>query len=309
TNLLGRGQTLALSASLSQRRQNFNVSFTEPYFLERNVAATFDVFNTRTDNESLSSFVRNQTGFGARFGYPLSQYLRQQLGYRLTNDKVSEVDPDASIYIKEQAGENLTSVVSHDLTYDRRDSKLFTTQGYVVSFTTDVAGLGGDTKYMRNVLSAKHYWSMYDGWVFMLLGEAGHVWGFDEDRLNINDRFFIGGNNFRGFKYGGLGPRDIATDDSLGGNRFVIATAELTYPLGLDDLGIKGHVFSDVGTIGDLGFKAPGVQDDESLRLSAGFGLSWKSPFGPIRIDIAQPIVKNDDDEEQLLRVGFGTRF
>jgi len=95
----------------------------------------------------------------------------------------------------------------------------------------------------------------------------------------------------------------------LGGNRYLLGTAELTFPLGLDDLGIKGHAFSDVGTVGDVGFKAAGVKDDESLRLSAGFGLSWRSPFGPIRIDIAQPIVKNDYDEEQLLRVGFGTRF
>ncbi len=308
-NLLGRGQTLGLSASLSQRRQNFNVSFTEPYFLERNVAASFDIFNTRTDNERFSSYVRQQAGFGVRFGYPLSQYLRQQIGYRLVSDKVSNVDSTASIYIKEQEGQRLTSMVSHDLTYDRRDSRLFTTQGYVVSLTTDTAGLGGDTKYMRNVLSAKHYWSMYDTWIFMLSGEGGYIFGFEEDRLNINDRFFIGGQNFRGFKFGGVGPRDITADDALGGNRYIIGTAELTFPLGLDDLGIKGHAFTDTGTVGDPGFKAVGVEDDESLRLSAGFGLSWRSPFGPIRIDIAQPIVKNKYDEEQLLRVGFGTRF
>lgn len=308
-NLLGRGQALAFSTSLSTKRQNFNVSFTEPYFLDRDISATFDIFNTRTNNNSLSSYIRHQTGAGVRFGYPLSQYLKEQIGYRFTKDKVSDVDGNASIYIKEQQGERDTSMVSHDLTYDRRDSKLWPTQGYMVSLTTDVAGLGGDTKYMRNVLTASHYWSMYDTWTFMLRAETGYIFGFEDNRLNINDRFFVGGQNFRGFKSGGVGPHDVTTDDSLGSNLYGIGTAELTFPLGLDDVGIKGHAFSDVGTAGDVGFKAAGVKDDESLRLSAGFGLSWRSPFGPIRIDIAQAIVKEDYDEEQLLRVGFGTRF
>lgn len=308
-NLLGRGQTLALDTELSQRRDTADLSFTEPYFMERNVSMTTDIFDTRTDNTDFSSYVEQQAGAGIKFGYKLSEYLTQQLGYRFTYDRIADVPDTASIYIQQQEGSRTISMVSHGLAYDRRDSKLDPTQGYITSLNTDVAGLGGSTRYIRNVLNATHYWPLSDDWNLMLLGEGGYIYGFDGQDLNINDRFFLGSDNFRGFKYGGIGPRDVSTSDSLGGNEYWRSTAEISFPIGLEDEGIKAHTFTDAGALGKLGFTGPTVRDDMDPRLSAGFGLSWKSPFGPIRIDIASPIIKKSYDETELLHVGFGAKF
>jgi outer membrane protein insertion porin family len=271
-----------------------------------------DVFDTRTDNTDFSSYVEERAGTGFRFGYHLSEYLTQELGYRFTYDRIADVPDDASIYIIQQEGHRTISMVSHTLTYDRRDSRTEPTQGYVTSLETDFAGVGGSTKYIRDVYNLTHYWSLADDWTFELLGEAGYIYGLgsgDSQDLNINDRFFLGADTFRGFKYGGLGPRDVSTSDSLGGNEYWRGTAELGFPVGLQDEGIKAFVFSDAGALTKLGFSGPNVADDGDPRLSAGFGVSWKSPFGPIRIDIAQPIIKKDYDETELLHVGFGAKF
>jgi len=308
-NLLGRGQTLSLQTELSQRRDTADLSFTEPYFLERNVSATVDIFDTRTDNTNYSSYVEQRAGAGFRFGYKLSEYLTQELGYRFTYDRIADVPDGASIYILEQEGHRTISMFSHTLTYDRRDSRLEPTQGYVTSLSTDFAGVGGSTKYVRNVANLTHYWSLSDDWTLELLGEAGYIYGLNGQNLNINDRFFLGADTFRGFRYGGLGPRDTLTSDSLGGNEYARGTAELGFPVGLQDEGIKAYVFSDAGTISKVGFSGPNVVNDTDLRMSAGLGISWKSPFGPIRIDIAQPILKKDYDETELLHVGFGAKF
>lgn len=309
-NLLGRGQSLSFSSALSQRRQNFSINFVEPYFQDRRVTAIYDIFNTRTNNSNISSYVREQTGAGVAFGYHLSEYLTQQVGYRVTYDRINDVDTDASIYVKEQAGKRTISMVSNGLTYDRRDSKLEPSQGYITSLSTDVAGLGGNTKYMRNVLNATHYWSIGDNQVIKLLGEGGHIFGFDTQKLNINDRFFLGGDNMRGFKNGGIGPRDTKTNDALGGNQYVRGSLEYSFPVGLEDEGIRGYAFSDAAILSKLGFKGNSqIKDDETPRASAGVGIAWKSPFGPIKIDMAKPIMKEDYDETQLFRLGFGTRF
>jgi outer membrane protein insertion porin family len=308
-NFLGQGQTVGINATLSQRRQNFDVNYTEPYFDERNVSQRIDLFNTRTDNTDISSYVHEQTGAGTSFSYHLSEYLSQQLGYRLTFDTIKDVPTTASIYVQQQSGSRTISMASEGLTYDRRDRKLDPSQGYIASISTDFAGLGGNTKYIRNVLNVTHYWSLPDDSTIELLGEGGYIYGLNGQDLNINDRFFLGGDTFRGFKYGGVGPHDVSTSDSLGGNEYWRGTLEYTFPVGLDEEGIKAYTFSDAGSVWHLGFTGPTVADSSDPRVSAGVGISWKSPFGPIKVDIADPIIKKSYDDTQLFRLGFGTKF
>jgi len=102
----------------------------------------------------------------------------------------------------------------------------------------------------------------------------------------------------------------ISTDDSLGGNFFYRGSAELKFPLGLpEELGIAGHAFSDVGSLWDLDDSGAGIVDENSVRLSSGVGISWRSPLGPIRLDFAQPILEEDFDKDEVFRFSFGTRF
>ena len=128
--------------------------------------------------------------------------------------------------------------------------------------------------------------------------------------IRISDRFFIGGESLRGFEDSGIGPRVAGTDDALGGQSYAVGTVELSVPLGLPkELGIHGALFTDFGTLINPVEDDSSILDENSLRMSAGVGLKWRSPFGPIRLDVALPILKEDFDQEEILRFNFGTRF
>jgi outer membrane protein insertion porin family len=310
-NLLGKGQDLSLSTTIAGKRTEFDLSFTEPYFMDRDLAAGVDLFHITRDNQTESSYDQKRTGAGLRLGYPLSENLRQTLRYRIEQNEITNIDSDASRFIKDQEGDRVTSAISQHLAYDDLDSKLFPTDGYSLWLDTELAGLGGDAKYLSGKVGAAYYYPVAKDWVFNLLGETGAIGGtFDED-VKINERYFIGSNTFRGFEKSGIGPRDSATGDALGGNYFYRGTAELTFPLGFpEDMGIAGHAFNDIGSVWKIDdADQTGVQDVNSLRASAGVGASWRSPFGPVRIDLAQPYIKESFDKSEAFRFSFGTRF
>lgn len=307
-NLLGRGQDLRLKATLATQRQQFDIGFTEPYFLDREVAAGFDLFKITQDFRSESSFDRQSVGGRLRAGYKLTEHLDHSLKYSYEEVDITDITDAASRFIKDQEGTNVTSLVGHALTYDMRNNTFDPSEGYYLRLSQDVAGLGGDSKFFRNEVQASTYYSLYPQWVVMVGGTAGHVLGLDGD-LSIQDRFFIGGKTLRGFDNAGIGPRDILTRDALGGNLYYTGTTELQFPLGLDDFGITGAVFMDVGSLYDVDETGPEVVDESSLRGSAGIGLGWKSPFGPIRIDFARAFMKETYDETETIRFNFGTQF
>lgn len=313
-NFLGKGQDLRFNTTLSGRSQQFNLSFTEPYFLDRDLSAGVDLFHDRTNNNE-SSYDEQRSGFALRMGYPLAENLRQRLSYTLNNTRIDNVPTTASRFVREQEGDRLTSAVGQELTYDRRDSKLTPTDGYVLRFSTDVAGLGGDAQYLRLRGGGSVYFPLGSPeWVLSFLGEAGAIQGLGQD-VAISDRFFLGGDTLRGFKTSGIGPRDLTTseEDALGGNYFARASAELGFPLGLpDEFGLKGYVFTDAGTLwGNDASPLPGETfvDDSTIRLSSGVGVGWKSPLGPLRVDLAFPVMKESYDQTQQFRLSFGTRF
>jgi outer membrane protein insertion porin family len=232
----------------------------------------------------------------------------------------------------------LLSQVGQTISYDFRDSIIDPRRGGVLRLGTDFAGLGGDVTYVRARLDGTYFFPLesYFGdpdWVLSVSGSVGYLETLGrEDR--IVDRFFLGGENLRGFRIAGTGPRvalssaerqslirelgPVAgaaeadrrdTRDSLGGRFLWTQSTELRYPLPLPaELGLIGRAFVDVGSLSrsESGF---GVRDDASPRVGAGVGISWRSPFGLINIDLAQAVVKKSYDETQVFRFGFGTRF
>lgn len=298
----------------SGRTQSYDASFTEPYFLERDLAAGVDLFRVNRDNQDRSSYDEASTGFGLRLGYPITESLRQKLSYTFSSDEINNVPSDASRFVREQEGTTISSILGQELSWDKRDSKLKPTDGYVVRLSTDVAGAGGDVQYLRSKLTGSWYYPIAPQWVFSLLGEGGWMDGLGQ-RTRINDHFFLGGDNLRGFAFAGVGPRDLTAgaDDSLGGTRYVRSSAELELPIGLpEELGFKGHVFTDMGTLGGADVKALPSETfmaTEALRASVGFGVSWQSPLGPIRVDWAEPFQRESYDKVERFRFSFGTRL
>lgn len=307
-NLLGRGQDLRLGFTLSGASSQLDLSFTEPYFLDRPIAAGFDVFRVTREFEE-SDFDQRRLGFGLRGGYDLTEHTRHVVRYRLEQQDISDVDDDASILIRSEEGETIRSIVGQDLTWDRRDSRFDPREGFRVRLSNEVAGLGGDVRFLRNTLEGDYFIPVFENMTLNLGGEFGYMFGIGED-TRIADRFFIGGESFRGFEPGGAGPRDVDSDDALGGNAYYLGTVELSFPLGLpEEFDIRGRLFTDIGASFDADSDADFVESTATPRVSVGPGLSWRSPFGPLRLDLGFPLVKEDFDKEQLLSFSFGTQF
>lgn len=313
-NLLGKGQNLRFGIQASARTQQYDISFTEPYFLEKDLAVGGDLFRTTRDNQTESSFNEERNGFNLRAGYPLSDSLNQKWNYGLTQTKITNVPTDASRFVREQAGTSLTSSVGHELMLDKRNSKLNPSEGYYVKMNNDLAGLGGDVQYLRTKVGGAYYQPLFEKWTLNLGGEVGYIFGIGQD-VRINDRFYLGGENLRGFKFSGVGPRDLTTgvNDALGGNRFARSRVEVSFPTGLpEEFGVRGRVFNDAGVLDQVDATArPGedFRSDSKLRMSAGIGVTWQSPFGPIGVDLAKPILKQSYDVTEFFRFSFGTRF
>ncbi|MFI5001770.1 MAG: outer membrane protein assembly factor BamA [Reyranellales bacterium] len=308
-NFLGTGQDLSARFAISFRTQQIDTSWTDPYFLDTNIAVGADAFDIQQDLTNQNAFRQVTIGGTLRAGYEVLDNLRQTWHYTLRRDIIDKIDPAASIFIQQQHGAAVTSLVGQEIAFDKRDSRTDPTSGYYWRLDTDFAGLGGDVTYQRDVLSAGYYYPIADQWVISVAGEAGYILRIAKP-IRVVDSFFLGGDNFPGFATAGIGPRDAASGDALGGRAYYDSTLELTVPLGLPkEFGIVGKVFTEVGTLTKSDFSGPGVTDTGALRASLGFGIAWHSPFGPIRVDIARPYLKEPGDKTQLFRFNFGTRF
>lgn len=334
-NLLGTGKQASLSTSLSFKRQSVNLSYTDPYFLDRDISAGFDVFGSRTDTEDESSFTTQQVGGALRLGTRLDDYNSIFGKYSLTYRDISigKIE-DASRAIREAEGTDIISKVGLTYVYSDLDHPSRPTSGFRGKVNVEVAGLGGDVQWGRVDASAHYFLPLlFDGVVLKVEGNAGHIEAFPGgDKVPILDRFFKGGDSMRGFMRSGIGPRqrnEFDGDyDSIGAETYAIGTLEVTFPLGLPEaFGLEGSVFTDFGTAfgapeksGDPGCYDAGdtpagdgncevVGNGIAFRAAVGAGVIWQSPFGPLRLDVAYPILKESFDETELVRFSVGTRF
>ncbi|RMD62594.1 MAG: outer membrane protein assembly factor BamA, partial [Alphaproteobacteria bacterium] len=307
-NLLGRGQDLRLNFTLSGEQSQIDLSFTEPYFLERNLAAGFDLFRIENDSND-QSFNLKRTGGSLRTGFNWQERVRQTFRYTLEDKEVTDVDANASLIVKDEVGRFIQSRLGHELKYDTRDNRFDPHTGFVLRLRNEVAGLGGDVRYFKSSFGGAYYQPVAEDWTASVRAEVGNIFGLGQD-TRISDRYFIGGTDCRGFQFAGVGPRDGPTGDPLGAKNFYTAGSELSFPLGLpEEYDIRGRVFLDACSAWDLDKSNSSVLDENTPRVAGGIGVTWRSPFGPIVLDFGFPIVKEDFDETQVLNFSFGTQF
>jgi outer membrane protein insertion porin family len=324
----GRGQDVRAEVSIGSLRQQINLAFTEPKFLNRNLSAGWDLYSFRYDFTQYAGYESRSTGGDIRFGFPLSQYLTLQLRYSLHTDQVVVASgecgdpPTLSPVICDQVGSTLTSAPGYTLRWDHRNDPINPTRGFYTQVSQDFAGIGGNVKYVKTVAEGGWYHGFSPAWIFSATGTAGYIGGWGGDYVRINDRFFEGGNSFRGFQIAGLGPRDTnpSYDQALGAKLYGIGTFEQTFPDGLpEQYGIRMAAFTQFGTAGlvdeaakrnrNTGALITTIRDDLGLRASAGISIFWKSPLGPIEIDLAEPFLKNSYDKTQVFNFSTSTRF
>lgn len=324
SNFLGRGQEVGSSVLVSKRSKNFNVSFTEPYFLERDLLAGVDFFHTMTNNCNMNSYDIMSTGGNMRFGYNLADHIEQMWSYGLRRTNIYHIDKSASGFVKGQRKHTVVSEFGHAITFDYRDSRIDPRRGFFVNFSQDIAGAGGNTRYIRFSNSAGFYQPITNDIVLSLTGDLSYIQGIHQkykDKqgkrkkgkfVDINNRFFLGGDSFRGFETGGIGPRDIFSEDldALGGRRSSVNTAEIRFPIGLpEELRVSARIFTDVGFLDKAVEKGPGIRSHFKWRASSGVGMTWVTPMGPIRVDVGKPWLKDKFDKKKYVLFGFGTRF
>jgi outer membrane protein insertion porin family len=326
-NFLGRGQYIKLSVAGGKNARDFQLSFTEPYFLGRRISAGFDIFRqTRTYTNYKSEMI----GGSIRFGLPITEALTTQLAYNLSQEKykfTSTCDanadgvPDATCPIAPAlvAGINaspwIRSSVSGTVIYNTIDDMKNPHAGLYATFTAEVAGLGGDARFAKFTARGSYYHTLSEEMdiVGLITVGAGHVQGFGSTGLRVFDMFQSSDRMIRGFEYGGIGPVDSGwQQEALGGRTYFHATAEAQFPLPVlpESYGLRGAVFADAATL--FGNNLVGVlpaSTGMNWRASAGVSLIWASPFGPLRVDYAVPIRKMPWDKVQNFNFGITTRF
>ena len=331
-NLLGNGQFLRLRLAGSVERLQIDLSFTEPRFLDRNLAAGFDIFHKDLNQTRVGAFRQMKTGGSLRLGFPVAENLWVNTYYTISRDEIYDVDKNlsddgriASLAIRQAEGVYWTSLVGTTLTFDKRNHPKNPTAGYFLTGGVDFAGLGGDVQYIRLSGEGRYYYPISEKITFVGRLQGGHVMGWGGDDVRLIDMYFKGGETIRGFNRAGFGPRDLTTGDAIGGTTFWAATAEVRFPIPFvpDDLGIRGAVFADAGslfgtskfvdsinnTIDPATGRVVQVADSSKIRVSAGTSLIWDSPLGPLRADFGWAIIKESYDNEQLFRFGASTKF
>jgi outer membrane protein insertion porin family len=324
----GRGQDVRAELSAGSLRQVINFSFTEPRFLGRNMSAGADLYVQRYDFTLQAGYTSNSVGASVRLGFPLGQYLSLSTRYSIHQDVVSVASgecgspPLLSPVICSETGSTFTSALGYTLRWDHRNDPFNPTRGFYTQMSEDFAGVGGTTKYVKTTAEGGWYHGFTPDWIFSATGNAGYVSGWGGDTVRVNDRFYEGGDSFRGFQVAGVGPRDTnpTYNQALGAKLYAIGTIEQTFPDGLpEQYGIRTALFTDFGTAGLLDEVNkrdptthsidPTVMDQLGFRASVGISIFWKSPLGPLRIDLSDVLVKQKYDETENFKFSTSTRF
>jgi outer membrane protein insertion porin family len=373
-NLIGTGIDAGINGTIGTYESQVDISATDPYFLDRNLVAGGDIFYLNNNNYYVSDYSETREGFTARLGFAYNDHVSQALNYTLSNRNVNNLSTFASVFVQDEQGATLLSQIGQTIAFDWRDSRANPHSGFIVRVGTDLAGLGGSEDYVRAKIDSTYFLPLdwitgNSDWGFSFSQGAGYLDSFGGKELII-DRFFLGGDNLRGFLDQGAGPHSVAYStcyntttlkevptpkggcdttgggnptvlyhgaDPLGGNFIWTQSSELHFPLPVPaDFGLAGRAFVDMGGLSGLKAEANAdvaclatsarnakgqIVDDHNnpishcyydsgkIRMSFGVGLSWKSPFGLINIDLGIPILKEPYDQTQIFKFGFGTRF
>ena len=300
----GAGEKFRARVQYGTERQDYVLSLTEPYFLDRPLSLGGEAFYHQSDFFSTEYNQRNY-GFNVDLRKPITSFASISLDYRLEEIDIFDVDPAASVAILEESGSHLQSQVGTTLLFDTRDNVFLTRRGTRVTFTPYVAGgfLGGNTQVYGFSLAASQYFLLPYDTILLFDGEAATVdtWG-NGDRVPIFDRLFLGGaNNLRGFDFRDVGPKDN-NDEPLGGQTLARITIEYTVPIITK---VRGAIFYDTGFVNTNSYDF----GTSHIASDVGVGLRLDLPIGPLRIDYGYPIQKDNNTNGGKINFNVGYQF
>jgi len=303
-NFMGLGTRLSLSASLSSVTTRFNLSYTDPRIFDSNVSAGIDAFNWERQYDD---YTRDSWGGGLRFGHHLWERWRIFYGYTLSDTTLSDFSENASEFLLRSADINITSSVRVSLNRDTRNRTFNTSSGSKNVLSVKYAGgvLGGDAAFTKLEGSTSWFFPMPFSTVFHVKGAAGQAFENEDGKLPVYENFYLGGmNSIRGFKSSSISPLDPENGEKYGGDKMWYSNIEVSFPL-LTDAGLHGVVFTDFGNV----YAEDDNWDFSDIKKSAGIGINWLSPMGPMRLIWAYNLDKQDGDEDANWDFAMGGNF
>ncbi|NQY60692.1 outer membrane protein assembly factor BamA [Cognatishimia sp.] len=315
-NFLGRGQELAVDISTSPDVNNYQLSFTEPRFLGRNVAVGFAL---AYQDVSLSDarYTNTVGSFKPFIGFQLGERSTMQLRYNYENVEMtvpaasavagSVIDAEAAVGTQNSSG------LGYTYQYDSRVGGLNPDAGVLFEVSQDFYGLGGDIEYLKTTARSIAQRKILNGEVTLRATLEGGAIVAPNNDTRVHNRFALSSSQIRGFEPLGIGPRDQTgtADDGLGGKYYAVARFDAEFPIGLpEEYGISGGLFYDIGSLWDTdGSLTNVVGNDFSLRQTVGVSIFWETPIGPLRFNFSRALQKETFDKEQTFNLTLRTEF
>jgi outer membrane protein insertion porin family len=324
-NFLGTGKALNASLTYGQYARGVDLSASEPYFLGTRVSAGIELYYKQNDTSPYQSYGSTIYGATMQLGTPITEQLGVQYRYSIYNQDVTlnpaslTAAPSVPIQQAALAGAQWVSSVGSTVTYNTLDNTKSPTSGFKSQLSQDLAGLGGDVKFLRTTADMRYYHPINDDVVSLVRGQGGYITGWGGQQVPLLNSFFGGPTMVRGFAPNGFGPRDLtpgSTMDNVGGTMYWASTVELqsAIPGVPQEYGLRASAFVDAGSVFSYGGPTvfPGstqslqVANSNTIRSSVGVGLTWASPFGALTVNYAVPLSKAAYDVVQPLNFTAG---
>ena len=317
SNFRGAGQGIRFSVSGSKDSSSVGLGFKERGFLGRDVLLSMDIDYTNSKPRT-TGYTANLLALKPSIGFNISSNTRVNLTYKFENLDVTAVG--SSEVLKQDIGQSTRSLIDFSVRHDKRDSIIKPTKGYIINFGSEIAGLGGDDQFLKSKASGKIYQGVFDNSIIFSTELEGGILSMGKGYSKVVDRFLLGGRSFRGFKYNGIGPRELNNGSytiPLGGEKYAIARLAASFPLGLPrELGLYGSLFAEAGTLWDLktdpnisGLSDKVALTDRTIRTSIGFAMNWETPIGPLQFNWSRPQKYLEADDLEYFSLNLATRF
>jgi outer membrane protein insertion porin family len=305
-NFLGRGDTLSFSANLSGSSNRFNLGYTNPHLNDSALSWGTDLFSTEREYDD---YTKQSKGGGLRVGYPLIEKWRIYGNYNYTDTDLSDVSENASYVIRNSIDLHITSAIKTSLIRDTRNKRYSASEGSRNVVSVEYAGgpLGGDAQFTKVEGSSGWWFPVISKLVFHFQVSAGQVFENDPNKLPVYERFYLGGlNSVRGFEYGKISPIDPETGERIGGDKMWYTNTEFIFPL-VESQGLMGVLFFDSGQV--LNDQEDWGDANENIKKSAGTGIRWLSPMGPLRVVWGYNLDPMEGEDQSVWDFSIGGTF
>ena len=308
-NFLGKGIKTRISLNTSDKSTKYNIGITEPYFRDTPLSLSGDIFDQ--EKEVGDKDIKKQ-GFEFGLGFKINDY-RNRFGYGFVSSKTTTDDDFSGTSISGEEGIEIdTSLLSYSISSNNTDSFLNPSEGVKKSLKISMAGVGGDSKFLKTEASYKQYIPFnYGDYIFSYGTKLGTISSLEDEKVTSSNRFYFNSNSVRGFDLNGIGPRDNGNDNAVGGNKFYTGQIEVkAKKLIPGDLGIDISIFSDIGSLWDTDYPTNVTgADDSGLRASAGVAIYWNTAVGPLNFIWGFPIAEESYDKDNNFKFSIGTSF